>query len=273
MAEPALEPDPAREASRARGIPLRVLIPNLITLMVLAAGLTAIRFAAEGRFEHASLAIAAAAVLDGLDGRIARLLKGSSHFGAELDSLADFISFGCGPALVLYFWSLQELSTIGWLSAMSLAFAAALRLARFNVAATDTTRPEWMKGFFTGVPAPAGALLALLPLNLFIAGLPRFSGHAVLVAVFSIFVAGLMVSRVPTLSGKGKGGAIPRNYVIPIIFGVVCVFLLLASHPFPTISAITIVYLALLPLGWTRYKALKAAQDAGGGVGQAGAQP
>ena len=262
MADPVPDTSTQPEAVRARGIPLRVLIPNLITLMVLAAGLTAVRFAAEGRFAHAAMAIAAAAVLDGLDGRIARLLKGASHFGAELDSLADFIAFGCGPALVLYFWALKDLSTIGWLAAMSLAFAAALRLARFNVSVTDTTRPDWMKGFFTGVPAPAGALLALLPLNLYIAGVPRFAGHAVLVALFSVFVAALMVSRLPTLSGKGKSGPIPRNYVIPIVFVVLGVFLLLANHPFPTMSAITIAYLALLPVGWSRYNALRTKHEA-----------
>jgi CDP-diacylglycerol--serine O-phosphatidyltransferase len=267
MADPH-SPPPAQVS--ALGIPLRVLIPNLITLLVLASGLTAIRFAVEGRLEHAVLAIGAAAVLDGLDGRVARLLKGSSQFGAELDSLADFISFGCGPALVLYFWSLNELSTLGWLAAISLAFSAALRLARFNVMATDTTRPEWTKGFFTGVPAPAGALLALLPLNLYISGVPRFTGHAALVAIYSVCVAALMVSRLPTFSGKGKGERIPRNIVIPVVMVVMVVFVLLFSHPFPTISAITIGYLALLPLGFARYKALRAAHAGEDRPGQDG---
>lgn len=251
--------DPVEPASPAvqRGIPIRVLIPNMITLLVLAAGLTAIRFAVEGRLEHAVLAIGAAAILDGLDGRIARLLKGASHFGAELDSLADFLAFGCGPALVLYFWSLNELSTLGWLAAISLAFAAALRLARFNVAATDETKPDWTKGFFTGVPAPAGAMLALLPINLYLSGMPRFAGHAALVALFSVAVAGLMVSRLPTLSGKGKSGPVPRNRVIPIVFALLILFVLLINHPFPTISAVTIGYLALLPFGFARYRKLR----------------
>jgi len=257
MAEPNVSEELSQDASPARGIPLRVLIPNLITLSVLAAGLTAIRFAVEGRLEHSVLAIGIAAILDGLDGRVARMLKGSSQFGAELDSFADFISFGCGPALVLYFWSLHELSTLGWLAAMCLAFAAALRLARFNVSTTDTTRPEWTKGFFTGVPAPAGAMLALLPLNLFISGVPRFTGHSVIVAIFSVCVAGLMVSRLPTLSGKGGGERIPRNRVIPLVMMAMGVFVLLFSHPFPTMSAITICYLFLLPIGWARYKSLR----------------
>jgi len=253
--------DGAGERPRGRGIPVRVLIPNLITLMVLASGLTAVRFAVEGRLEHAVLAIAVAAFLDGLDGRIARLLKGASHFGAELDSLADFLAFGCAPGLVLYFWAMQDLSTLGWLAAVALAMAAALRLARFNVSIEDTSRPEWTKQFFTGVPAPAGAMLALLPINLYLSGLPRFPGHAALVALFTVFVAGLMVSRLPTLSGKGKSGPIPRDKVIPLIALVLVVVVLLISHPFPTFAGITLIYLASLPYGFSRYRALRAANE------------
>ena len=271
--QPPTEPAPTTQAAHPpqRGIPLRVLIPNLITLLVLAAGLTAIRYAVEGRLAHAVLAICAGAVLDGLDGRIARMLKGASRFGAELDSLADFIAFGCGPALILYFWSLAELSTFGWMAAMSLAFAAALRLARFNVASTDETLPEWTKGFFTGVPAPAGALLALLPINLYLSDVPffsdpRFPGHAVLVAVYSVCVAGLMVSRLPTLSGKGKkgvglGGPVPGNRVIPIVFAMLVLVVLLVNHPFPTLSLITIGYLCLLPYGFARYRQLRSQNE------------
>ncbi|HRK24204.1 MAG TPA: phosphatidylcholine/phosphatidylserine synthase [Beijerinckiaceae bacterium] len=247
------------EPARRRGIPVRVLIPNLITLMVLAAGLTSVRFAIEGRLEHSVMAIAVAALLDGLDGRIARLLKGASRFGAELDSLADFLAFGCAPALVLYFWAMHEISTLGWLAAVALAMAAALRLARFNVSIEDTTRPEWTKAFFTGVPAPAGAMLALLPINLYLSGLPRFPGHAAVVAVFTVFVAGLMVSRLPTLSGKGKGGAIPRDKVIPLVALVLALGVLLISHPFPTVAALTIAYLATLPYSLHLYGRLRAA--------------
>lgn len=270
MSSPASEPSsPSPVTKRVGGIPVRVLIPNMITLLVLAAGLTAIRFAVEGRLEHSVMAIAAAALLDGLDGRIARLLKGASHFGAELDSLADFLSFGCAPALVLYFWSLNELSTIGWIAAVALAFAAALRLARFNVSIEDTTKPEWTKGFFTGVPAPAGAMLALLPINLFLTGLPKFAGHAALVAIFTVLVAALMVSRLPTLSGKGKSGPIPREKVIPLIAVVIAVVLLLINHPFPTVSVLTLAYLAVLPVGFARYARLKREHEAGQGTGPA----
>ena len=258
---PTSAPADAAQQKMVRGIPVRVLIPNLITLLVLAAGLTAIRFAVEGRLEHSVLAIAVAGLLDGLDGRIARMLKGASHFGAELDSLADFISFGCAPALVLYFWSLNELSTFGWMAALALAFAAALRLARFNVSIEDTTRPEWTKRFFTGVPAPAGAMLALLPIYLFLSGVPRFTGHAVLVAIYTIIVAALMVSRLPTLSGKGKSGPIPRERVIPIVAVVIVAVMLLVSHPFQTLSALTLGYLAILPIGLAQYRKLQSAQE------------
>lgn len=244
----------------ARGIPVRVLIPNLITLLVLAAGLTAVRFAADGQFDRAVLAIAAAAMLDGLDGRIARMLKGTSPFGAELDSLADFISFGCAPALTLYFWHLKELSTFGWLASLALAFAMALRLARFNVALADTSKPEWTKQFFTGVPAPSGALLALFPVNLILSGLPEFSGMAVIVAIWTVIVAGLVVSRLPTFSGKGRSGPIPRERVIPIIGIVLAVSVLLVSHPFPTLAGLTIGYLAMLPVGFLRYRQLSAGE-------------
>lgn len=255
-------PPAARAPASVRGIPVRVLIPNLVTLLVLAAGLTAIKFAVEGRLEHAVMAIAAAALLDGLDGRLARLLKGASRFGAELDSLADFLSFGCAPGLVLYFWAMNEVSTLGWVAALALAFAAALRLARFNVSAEDTTKPEWTKGFFTGVPAPAGAMLALLPINLYLSGLPKFTGHAMLVSIYTVVVAALMVSRLPTLSGKGKSGPVPREKVIPIVAVVILVAILLMNHPFQTFAGLTIVYLATLPYGFNRYRALSRAHEA-----------
>jgi CDP-diacylglycerol--serine O-phosphatidyltransferase len=259
--QPVSPPEKPR-LRQLRGVPVRVLIPNMITLLVLAAGLTAIRFAVEGRLEHSVLAIFAAAILDGLDGRVARMLKGASKFGAELDSLADFISFGCAPALVLYFWTMQDLSTFGWLAALALAFAAALRLARFNVMAEDLTKPEWTKQFFTGVPAPAGAMLALLPINAYLSGLPKFAGHALVVSIFTVIVAGLMVSRLPTLSGKGRAGPVPRERVIPIIAAVILVVVLLFSHPFPTMTVLALAYLAALPFGFSRYARFRDADRA-----------
>src|SRR5215470_12374981 len=143
---------------RFRAIPVRMLVPNVITLLALCAGLTAIRLSIEGRMELALGAIVFAAALDGIDGRVARLIKGQSRFGAELDSLADFVNFGVAPAVILYFWGLVEFGNVGWIAAMVFAICAGLRLARFNVAIDDPARPAWAAAFFTGVPAPAGAI-------------------------------------------------------------------------------------------------------------------
>src|ERR1700758_3322553 len=147
---------------RFRLIPVRPLLPNLITLLALCAGLTAIRLTIEERLEWAVAAIVLAAVLDGIDGRIARLLKGTSRFGAELDSLADFVNFGVAPALMLYFWGLHELKSLGWIAALAFAICAGLRLARFNVMLDDPSRPALAANYFVGGPAPAGALRVLL---------------------------------------------------------------------------------------------------------------
>src|ERR1700675_802058 len=166
------EPPPAKRR-RFRPIPVRTLVPNLITLLALCAGLTAIRLAFEQRLEWAVAAIVFAAFLDGIDGRVARMLKGTSRFGAELDSLADFVNFGVAPALILYFWGLHELKSAGWIAAMVFAICAALRLARFNVMIEDPNRPAWAANFFVGVPAPAGAITVLLPIYVQFLGLPH----------------------------------------------------------------------------------------------------
>src|SRR5881296_417812 len=164
MLFPPFEPDrPEAVRRRFRLIPVRTLLPNLITLLALCAGLTAIRLAVEGKLEWALAAIVFAAVLDGIDGRVARLLKGTSRFGAELDSLADFVNFGVAPAVTLYFWGLHEARAAGWIGAMVFAIAAGLRLARFNVTIDDPNRPAWAANFFVGMPAPAGAITVLLP--------------------------------------------------------------------------------------------------------------
>ena len=162
MLFPPFEPDrdePKRR--RFRPIPVRTLVPNVITLLALCAGLTAVRLAIEGKLELSLAAIVLAAVLDGIDGRIARLIKGTSRFGAELDSLADFVNFGVAPALILYFWGLGELRSAGWIAALVFAICAGLRLARFNVSTDDPNRPAWASNFFVGVPAPAGAITVL----------------------------------------------------------------------------------------------------------------
>src|ERR1700686_1066701 len=159
---------------RFRRIPVRTLVPNVITLLALCAGLTAIRMAFENRYVLALAAIVFAAFLDGIDGRLARFLKGTSRFGAELDSLADFVNFGVAPALILYFWGLHDLKSAGWISAMVFAICAALRLARFNVMIEDPNRPAWAGNYFVGVPAPAGAITVLLPIYVQFLAVPHF---------------------------------------------------------------------------------------------------
>jgi CDP-diacylglycerol--serine O-phosphatidyltransferase len=265
---PPFEPEPTPPQRRFRPVPLRLLIPNVITLIALAAGLTSVRFAIEGRLDLAAIAIIAAALLDGLDGRIARLMKGTSRFGAELDSLADFVSFGCAPALILYFWQLHALKTLGWVVCLLLAFAMALRLARFNVMIDDPERPAWQKAFATGVPAPAGAMMVMLPLHLSLTGLPQFFGESVVVLIWTLVSTALIVSRLPTFSGKGVG-PVPRQHVLPILAAVLVILALLVSHPFETVSFLTLIYVAAIPVAVQRYMK-RASQDRAGAVLEAG---
>jgi CDP-diacylglycerol--serine O-phosphatidyltransferase len=242
---------------RFRPIPVRMLVPNLITLLALCAGLTAIRLAFEQRLEWAVAAIVFAAMLDGIDGRVARMLKGTSKFGAELDSLADFVNFGVAPALILYFWGLHELGNAGWIAAMVLAICAGLRLARFNVMVDDPNRPAWAGNFFVGMPAPAGAITALLPLYVYFLGLlgtPRFGVVAPITFVYTLGIAFLMVSRLPVFSGKRVGKRVSPEMVVPVFVVVVLFFALLVSYPWWVLSIGTLAYLASLPFGVLSYR-------------------
>jgi CDP-diacylglycerol---serine O-phosphatidyltransferase len=254
---PPFAPDPDEPRRRVfKPVPIRVIIPNIITLIALCLGLTAIRLAYEGRYEPAVIAIIVAAVLDGVDGRIARLLKGTSRFGAELDSLADFVNFGVTPALILYSFLLHELRALGWISVLVFAIAMALRLARFNVMLDDPDRPEWKKNFFTGMPAPAGAVTSLLPLYLYFLGVPvTGSGVAPVALVYLLGLAFLMVSTIPVYSGKNVG-KVPRHWVLPIFVLSAAAFGLLVSFPFEMLTAITIIFLATIPAGVLRYRKL-----------------
>ena len=198
---------------RFRLIPVRTLVPNLITLLALCAGLTAIRLAFEEKLEWAVAAIVFAAMLDGIDGRVARMLKGTSKFGAELDSLADFVNFGVAPALMLYFWGLHELGHAGWIAAMVFAISTGLRLARFNVMIDDPNKPAWAGNFFTGMPAPAGAMTVLLPIYVYFLGMPRLASVAPVTLVYTLAIAFLMVSRLPVFSGKRVGKRIAPELV------------------------------------------------------------
>ena len=252
---------PRRTGKRFRNVPLRIVLPNLLTLLALCLGLTAIRFAVEGSFEKAVLATLAAAVFDGLDGRLARALKGTTRFGAELDSLADFVDFGVAPALILYFWNLHEMRSFGWFAAMVFAIACALRLARFNVGLDEEEKPAWTSHFFTGMPAPAGAIVALLPLYLHLSALdlPGSRSFVPVEIVYLLVVAALMASRLPHFSGKSIG-RIPRENVIPVLFGVAVLVLLLATFPMEMMVALVLFYLALLPFSIRRYKAYARAE-------------
>lgn len=246
--------EPNRSESRRRrfrAIPVRTLVPNVITLLALCAGLTAIRLSIEGKLEWALGAIVFAAILDGIDGRVARLIKGQSRFGAELDSLADFVNFGVAPGLILYFWGLHDLKSIGWIAALVFAICAGLRLARFNVMVDDPNRPVWAGNFFVGVPAPAGAITVLLPIYLDFLGAPRL---ALVTFFYTLTVAFLMVSRLPVYSGKKLGNRVPPELVLPVFVVVVLFVAVLVSYPWEVLTVGTLAYLGSLPFGWLAYR-------------------
>lgn len=241
--------------TRAFGtLPIRTVIPNALTVLALCAGLTAIRFALEARFEVAVVAIIVASIFDALDGRVARLLKGTTRFGAELDSLTDFVNFGVAPVLVLYLWSLNEIGGIGWIAVLGYAVCCALRLARFNVALEDPDKPAWSANYFVGVPAPAGALLVMLPLYLDFIGVSFLKALPLLIAIHCFFVAFLMVSRVPTFSGKRMGLRIDREMVMPILLLVGFAAAVILNYPWYGFTAIALGYLAVIPLSMMRYR-------------------
>lgn len=241
-------------------VPIRMVLPSLVTLVALCAGLTAIRFTLEGRPEPAMLAIVIAAVLDGLDGRLARALKSTSRFGAELDSLADFIDFGVAPAILLYWTILRVHPGLGWVAAMIFALAAALRLARFNVM-IETPKPAWTSNFFTGMPAPAGALVAMLPLYVNLLEVPVNKTFATFSLIYVVAIALLMVSRIPHFSGK-EMGRVPRENLIPVMFGVLVLMMLLATYTTATLLALSVFYLGMIPFSVLRYRALQRADAA-----------
>lgn len=244
---------------RFRAIPIRVVLPNLVTLGALCMGLTSIRFAIEGKFEIAVLAVVVAAVLDGLDGRLARALRGTSRFGAELDSLADFVDFGVAPALILYFSRLQEIRSFGWFAVLAFSIAAALRLARFNTMLDDRQKPAWHGHFFVGMPAPAGAILGLLPL--YVQSLDTTMRVPVQVEIaYVILIAFLMASRIPHFSGK-RIGRIPREYFIVILFVVATTLLLVATFPMQMMIVLSLAYLGSIPFAYRRFRRFERATE------------
>ncbi|MDH3595192.1 MAG: CDP-diacylglycerol--serine O-phosphatidyltransferase [Rhodospirillales bacterium] len=241
---------------RLRGHSLNRLIPNILTILALCAGITAMRFGIQGGWEHAVIAIVVAAVLDGLDGRIARALGASSRFGAELDSLSDFVAFGVAPAFLVYLWSLQTAGGFGWALALLFAVCCALRLARFNTTLeSEVPEPAWAKNFFVGVPAPLGGLLALIPM---IVGLETESEVFASPVINGLVIAGisaLMVSRVPTIAIKQA--KVPARYVVFVLLGVGAFAAFLISTPWVTLAVSAVVYLASIPYTVVLYRRLE----------------
>jgi CDP-diacylglycerol---serine O-phosphatidyltransferase len=248
------DPSPPPRRRRFKAIPVRTLLPNLITLLALCAGLTAIRMAVEDHLDLALAAIVLAATLDGIDGRVARLLKGTSRFGAELDSLADFVNFGVAPALILYFWGLHDLKSAGWIAALVFAICAGLRLARFNVMIDDPNKPAWAANFFTGIPAPAGAITVLLPIYLNFLGASNGLITVWVTFFYTLLIALLMVSRLPVFSGKRVGKRVPPEMVLPVFVLVVLFFALLISYPWAVLTIGSVAYLCCLPVGLWSYR-------------------
>jgi CDP-diacylglycerol---serine O-phosphatidyltransferase len=245
--------DPTPQRKTFQPVPIRYLLPNLITLLALCSGITAIRLAFEGRFEISVSAIILAIALDAVDGRLARMLKGTSKFGAELDSLADSVNFGVAPALVIYFWSLNALKPVGWIVCLALAIACALRLARFNVALEDPHKPAYANAFFTGMPAPAGAGMALMPLYFgFWQGDVEGHRYALWIAPFILAIAIMMVSRIPTFSGKTVT-KVPREMALPLLAGAVLSIVCLITYPWETLLVIGAIYVAMIPISVAQY--------------------
>ena len=232
----------------------RVILPNMLTLIGVCIGLTSIRFALDERFELAIIAIIFAALIDGLDGRIARLIKGVSKVGKELDSLTDMISFGVAPAFIMYFWKLETFGRFGWLLCLIYVICVALRLARFNV--NDNSEPSWRDNFFEGVPSPAGAILVLSPLIFSLSGFKfNLINYDYIVPTFFIGTSLLLISKFPSYSFKKI--VIPRKTTIFLLFGIILFFGLLLIYTFDLIISSILVYLLLLPISFIHYQKLK----------------
>lgn len=254
-----------RRSPRLREIPLRLVLPNLVTVLAICAGLSGIRLAFEDRFEIAIAMVLLAAFLDAVDGRLARMLKASSPFGAQMDSLADIMNFGVAPALVLYAFVLNAAGAFGWMAALVFAIACCLRLARFNVMLDDPDRPAWQNDYFVGVPAPAGALLVLMPVYLGLLGVPVNQTFGFVSAAFTVFVALLLVSQLPVYSGKSSGMRVRRDLVLPLILVIVGYVALLFSYTWTTLALTAAAYFLMLPFSVRAYsrRAERAQREAG----------
>lgn len=260
---PGSHKDDGARGPRLREIPLRMMVPNLITVLAICAGLTGIRLAFEGRYELAVSMVLVAAFLDGIDGRIARMMRATSNFGVQMDSLADIVNFGVAPALVLYVYVLDQARSFGWIAALIFAISAGLRLARFNVMVDRPNKPKWLSEYFVGVPAPAGALLVMLPVYIGFLGIDATPAYAYASAVYTVLVGYLLVSRIPVWSGKAQG-VIRRENALPFILVVVVYVALLMSFTWEVLAATSVLYLCTIPFGaraWSRkYGSLPASE-------------
>lgn len=249
----------ANYKSRLKELPFNMIIPNMVTLLALSCGVTAMRFAVQGKWEWAVLAIIMAAIFDGLDGRVARLLQGTSKFGAELDSLSDFVSFGVAPAFVMYYWAMTVYPKIGWMLALLLAICCALRLARFNTMLDEEPRPKYWDYFFVGLPAPGGAWVAIAPLMMYLYEPMALFKSPYFVGAFMFIAAVLMVSRIPTICVKKvkiKARFVPLFLVLVALY-VGCLF----TQFWLTIGASTMLYLLITPFGLLVFRKMKNANE------------
>ena len=226
----------------------RVILPNILTLVGVCIGLSSIKFALDAKYELAIIAVVFAAMIDGLDGRIARLIKGTSKVGKELDSLTDFISFGVAPAFIMYFWSLNNLGKFGWLLCLIYVVCVALRLARFNVGSND--EPSWKDNFFEGIPSPAGGILVLMPLIYSLSGF-EFIQINFIVPIFFVTISFLLISKFPTYSLKKI--IVPRSMTIFLLFAIVLYFGLLLIYTFKAMFISGIFYLCFIPISYVHY--------------------
>lgn len=244
-----------KRTPRIPGLSFNRLIPNILTVLALCAGLTSIRFGLHGKWEAAVLAIVVAAIFDGLDGRVARLLQGTSKFGAELDSLSDFVSFGVAPAMLLYFWTMQDAGGFGWALVLLFSVCCAMRLARFNTMIGQPDLPPWAYNFFTGVPAPGAAGLVLLPMMISFQIDSEFFKTPWIVSLFLLGVSFLMVSSIPTFSFKRF--RVPHKYVLPTLLFVGLLAAFLVTEPWTTLSIVGLVYLGSVPFSFRAFHRLR----------------
>lgn len=237
----------------ASNMPIRYYVPNLITILAVCAGMSAIRLSFEAHYEKAIFMVLVAAALDGFDGRIARLLKASSAFGAQMDSLADAINFGVAPALIVYSYMLHEAGGVGWIAALIYSIACCLRLARFNVMLENSVLSHWQKDYFVGIPAPAGALLALLPMYLGALGMLHGAKTVLFFSLYLVIIAFLLVSKLPVWNAKNIANSLRRDLMVPLLLILVAYVSFVAAYPWQTLTLTTFFYIIFLPLSYLSY--------------------